>query len=229
MTVIHDIRSRFCVRCGKEITVLHPDMWAYKTLRGTNATYWCSWKCKRESEAEKEKENGMKKLTLEDKKEAVKIALAGGNPFEYLKMCGIVNTAEAWHKIKTNLKEKDPATYARLPKRLPTTRDEEAPADEVTKAALQHPERPIVQPISPVVMEVPEKPAKITRPLAYGGFTVRAIEGTFGKFSAYELGKDKYFNYESADGHEELDMTIDQWKAFLKELRKAAAVLGVEL
>lgn len=171
----------------------------------------------------------MKKLTLEDKKEAVKIALAGGNPFEYLKMCGIVNTAEAWHKIKTNLKEKDPATYARLPKRLPVTRDEEAPADEVTKAALQHPERPIVQPISPVVMEVPEKPAKITKPLAYGGFTVRAIEGTFGKFSAYELGKDKYFNYESADGHEELDMTIDQWKAFLKELRKAAAVLGVEL
>ena len=86
-----------------------------------------------------------------------------------------------------------------------------------------------MQPISPVVMEVPERPSKIAKPLAYGGFTVRAIEGTFGKFSAYELGKDKYFNYESADGHEELDMTIDQWKAFIKELREAAAVLGVEL
>lgn len=70
-----DLISRKCRRCGKEISVLHPAQWVLK-VSGTNVTYWCSWTCLRKDE--KEGKFDMRKLTLEDKKEAVRIALSGG-------------------------------------------------------------------------------------------------------------------------------------------------------
>lgn len=54
----------------------------------------------------------MKKLTLDNKKHAVKIAMDGGNPLEYIRMCGISNAADCWSKIKADLKEKDPEASA---------------------------------------------------------------------------------------------------------------------
>lgn len=73
----------------------------------------------------------MKKLTLDQKKKAVKIAVDGGNPLDFLESLGLKNAAEAWSKIKSNLKEFDPDTYAKLPKRLPQrTRTVSAPKPE---------------------------------------------------------------------------------------------------
>ena len=231
MTVVHDITTKKCANCGKEISILHPDHWAYKRVMKNVNIFWCSWKCLRQSE--KEGKLDMKKLTLDDKKHAVQIALNGGNPLEYIRMCGIANAAEAWHKIKADLKEKDPKTWEKLPKRLPnpvTDRAKEAPADDVTKAALEHPERPIVQIDGQVIVEkMMEQTPKITKPLAYSGFTVRAIEGKYGRFSCYKIDNIMYFNYESLDRREEIDMPIYKWKAFLEEIQEAAAVLGVEL
>ena len=230
MTVVHDITTKICANCGREISILHPDHWAYKRVMKNVNVFWCSWRCLRQSE--KEGKLDMKKLTLENKKEAVRIALSGGNPLDFIRMCGISNAADCWSKIKADLKEKDPNTWEKLPKRLPNPvmdRKKEAPADAVTKAALQHPERPIVAPISPVVMEIPEQKPKITKPLAYSGFTVRAIEGKYGRFSCYKIDNIMYFNYESLDRREEIDMPIYKWKAFLEEIQEAAAVLGVEL
>ena len=230
MTVVHDITTKICNTCGREISILHPDHWAYKRKLGNVNIFWCSWSCLRE--AEKEGKFSMKKLTLDNKKHAVKIAMDGGNPLEYIRMCGISNAADCWSKIKADLKEKDPDAWEKLPKRLPNPvmdKKKEAPADAVTKAALQHPERPIVAPISPVVMETPEQKPKITKPLAYSGFTVRAIEGKYGRFSCYKIDNIMYFNYESLDRREEIDMPIYKWKAFLEEIQEAAAVLGVEL
>ena len=230
MTVVHDITTKICANCGREISILHPDHWAYKRKLGNVNIFWCSWSCLRE--AEKEGKFSMKKLTLDNKKHAVKIAMDGGNPLEYIRMCGISNAADCWSKIKADLKEKDPDAWEKLPKRLPNPvmdKKKEAPADAVTKAALQHPERPIVAPISPVVMETPEQKPKITKPLAYSGFTVRAIEGKYGRFSCYKIDNIMYFNYESLDRREEIDMPIYKWKAFLEEIQEAAAVLGVEL
>ena len=238
MTVVHDITTKKCANCGKEISILHPDHWAYKRVMKNVNIFWCSWSCLRQSE--KEGKLDMKKLTLDDKKHAVQIALDGGNPLEYIRMCGIANAAEAWGKIKNNLKEKDPKTWEKLPKRLPNPvmdrkkeKTEEAPADEVTKAAIEHPERPIVQIEGPVIvdkiMEMQEKRPKIDKPLAYGSFTVRAIEGKFGRVSCYKLDHVMYFNFESLDRHDEIDMPVEKWKAFLEEIQEAAAVLGVEL
>lgn len=231
MTVVHDITTKICANCGREISILHPDHWAYKRKLGNVNIFWCSWSCLKEAEKEGRKFS-MKKLTLDNKKHAVKIAMDGGNPLEYIRMCGISNAADCWSKIKADLKEKDPEAWEKLPKRLPNPvmdRNKEAPADAVTKAALQHPERPIVSPIPPVVMETPEQKPKITKPLAYSGFTVRAIEGKYGRFSCYKIDNIMYFNYESLDRREEIDMPIYKWKAFLEEIQEAAAVLGVEL
>ena len=154
MTVVHDITTKSCNTCGREISILHPESWAYKRKLGNVNIFWCSWSCLRE--AEKEGKFDMKKLTLENKKEAVRIALSGGNPLDFIRMCGVSNAANCWSKIKADLKEKDPEAWEKLPKRLPNPvmdRNKEAPADAVTKAALQHPERPIVQIDGKVIIE----------------------------------------------------------------------------
>ena len=57
----------------------------------------------------------MKKLTLEDKKEAVRIAVEGGNPMQFLKERGITNTQVCWAHIRKALKESDPETFAKIP------------------------------------------------------------------------------------------------------------------
>ncbi|MEE1162611.1 MAG: hypothetical protein UHU21_02850 [Lachnospiraceae bacterium] len=228
MTVVHDITTKICNTCGREISILHPESWAYKRKLGNVNIFWCSWSCLRE--AEKEGKFSMKKLTLDNKKHAVKIAMDGGNPLEYIRMCGISNAADCWSKIKADLKEKDPEAWEKLPKRLPNPvmdRNKEAPADAVTKAALQHPERPIVAPVSPVVMETPEQKQKITKPLAYDGYTVCCIESkTFGRF--YWDRDHNHLDWTTGEG-EEVSFTPQGWKMFLEELPKAAAILGVEL
>ena len=46
-----------CRECGKQITVLHPSRWAYKTKEKTKGRYlyFCSWKCMRANENKKER------------------------------------------------------------------------------------------------------------------------------------------------------------------------------
>lgn len=104
-----------CRQCGKEFDVLWPELWAYKA--GNPPAYFCSWKCLRANER-KDGER-MNKLTLENKKKAVEIAVNGGNPLSFIRECGVKNAAEAWAKIKGFVQKTDPEAYAKLPKRLP--------------------------------------------------------------------------------------------------------------
>ena len=60
------------------------------------------------------------KITLEHKKKCVKIALSGKNPLDYLRELGVSNPAGAWNTIKNHVKETDPETYVKLPKRVGT-------------------------------------------------------------------------------------------------------------
>jgi hypothetical protein len=76
------------------------------------------------------------------------------------------------------------------------------------------------------VAEVPEKP-KITKPVNYDGFDVRGVKGEFGTYSYSEFPSGKYLDYDS-DG-DSLSMTIEKWRGFIAELKRAALVLGVEL
>ena len=76
-------------------------------------------------------------------------------------------------------------------------------------------------------MGLMENRSPITKPIGYEGFTVRAVQGSFGRYS-YSETRTAYIDYENNDG-DELSMTLEQWRAFLDELRRAALVLGVEL
>ena len=89
------LNSKICPVCGKEFHVLYPQAWGYKRNTGKNKLYYCSWSCMRKEETER---NEMKKLTLEQKKKAVQIAVDGGNPLGFLESLGIRNSAEAWGK-----------------------------------------------------------------------------------------------------------------------------------
>ena len=60
-----------------------------------------------------------KKITLEMKKKAVEIAIAGGDHLQYLKDCGSGNPSAAWYYIRSKLKETDPEAYEKLVQKMP--------------------------------------------------------------------------------------------------------------
>ncbi|MBQ1789776.1 MAG: MoaD/ThiS family protein [Oscillospiraceae bacterium] len=196
----------------------------------------------------------MAKISLEQKKKAVEIAVSGGNPLEYLKKCGSSRPDGLWYTIKENLKKVDPDTYAKLPDYRGKTRSKPANYGQPIpgfEASAQEEEVPTVKVDGPIrietiepekveVVETPEpatvkkkvvdlmKELNIRNPLQYEEFTVRAVEGEFGRYFRDVTNNGDYIDYESKDG-EELSMTIEQWKHFVKELTRAAQVLGVEL
>ena len=105
-----------CPNCHKDFTILYPQMWAYKR----NSDYFCSWKCLRAADKEERSETEVNKriVSRDQKAEAVQICLKGGDPLRYLQQCGSTNPPNMWYMIKQELKKTDPATYAKLPKRI---------------------------------------------------------------------------------------------------------------
>ena len=127
-----------CPICGK-LTVIHwPDMYTYK--RGP--VYYCSWQCMDISICRdtamirhrvlKRRQNKVKQvMSAEQKKEAVRIAMEGGDPLEYVKKCGSTNPEKLWSHIRGTLKQKDPETYAKLPDRRENRKEETKKAEKV--------------------------------------------------------------------------------------------------
>ena len=99
---------RICGCCGDRFPVLRPDLWTYKR----DGKYFCSWSCYREKEAKTEMG---RKITLEQKKKAVEIAIGGGDPLAYLKQCGSESPDKLWWYIKSKLKDADPDLFAKIP------------------------------------------------------------------------------------------------------------------
>lgn len=112
-----------CPVCGKNTAIHWPEFWVYR--RGER--FLCSENCMivfdtREFKEKtgwiddyyRRKKEMRKKISLDQKKKAVEIALGGGNPLKYLEECGSANPSAAWFYIKKVLKEKDPETWAKL-------------------------------------------------------------------------------------------------------------------
>ena len=128
---------KFCEVCGK-LFACQPDFWPYR--RGED--YLCTENCLIVYDTSKFRERTgwiedyyrrkkqMKKVTLEQKKKAVEIAIGGGNPLQYLKQCGASAPAQMWYAIKQNLKKVDPARYEMLLKRV--SEKNEAPKVNLT-------------------------------------------------------------------------------------------------
>ena len=98
-----------CPVCKKEFEILHPQMWRYKI----NSEYVCSWGCLRKGET-KGVETVKREIPQEAKLEAVRIAIEGGDPIEYLGKYS-VNPAGMWTYIRSVVKKTDPETFAKIP------------------------------------------------------------------------------------------------------------------
>ena len=111
-----------CGVCGKRIVIPYPEFYVYKR----EGVHFCSLDCmvvyKTQLTRQRcgfktertDKEMKQHKLTQEQKKQAVQIAIQGGDPLEYLKKSGAKNPSAAWWYIRKTLAEADPVTYSKL-------------------------------------------------------------------------------------------------------------------
>ena len=195
------------------------------------------------------------KITLEQKKKAVQIAIDGGSPIDFLGMCGSKNPVNMWSTIKASLKQADPELYAKIPdqrkngakKRNEDKEEAGVQLDDMEadakaacipvvmantiKEALQHepePVREILMARTPIDDTVHIAAQKVTAPVNYDGFDVCGVRGKFGTYTASIISGKHWIDFDDPSG-DTLSYPVEDWKDFLEELRKAAAVLGVEL
>lgn len=190
------------------------------------------------------------KLTREQKEKAVEIAIQGGDPLVHLKKCGAKNPTAAWWYIKKTLATKNPQLLEKIPEKIGTVLDENGlavPAPENSKGG---PIVEIAEKLPPeAVAEVPEKGHVVVvphddiegavnymkkaekdfhiidKPLNYDGFKVTAIDGEFGQ---YRVDGDK-IGFQNQAMIMFFSMHKEDLGAFIKELKRAAQILGVDV
>lgn len=227
-----------CPNCHKDFTIIYPQMWAYKR----NSEYFCSWKCLRAVEKENEgvKEvSGKTKVPDEAKKKAIQAALDGNDPYEYLKPY-TENPKAMWTYIKQMVKQKDPDLYAKIP----DLRDLKKVKQKWQDAIAQVPEPTLADAMTGMkeaadeffgaceemgVKTDPLEEPKICKPVVYDGMTVREVEGGFGRYRRSDVHGSIYVDFEYTEGSDIISLTVEQWRSFLEELKKSAAILGVEI
>lgn len=259
----HLIYTRKCAQCGKLFMVFDPEIWVYRR----DTFFYCTWKCLRASEKKKELD-AMNKVTLQQKKKAVRIGIEDGEnkAIEYLAHCGSKAPKQMWMAIVKNLAKADPEAYMKLTEPVPAEEEKkeeesaeeadeepvpdaengeiavpvellapaEDPEEEKKKPRITLVNKPgmpewtdeqakMMQEMNPHAEVVIAEERKITRPLQYDGFTVTAVGGKYGTYQRVREFID--FNTDT----ESLSMTIDEWREFIAELKRAAAILGVWL
>lgn len=189
----------------------------------------------------------MRKVTLEDKKKAVEIAMSGGNPLKFLKECGVANPSASWAYIKKTLKEVDPEKYARLPSRANAAEPEcWKPKEAVTTccaparpSGVEVPEEwPEEEPEKPEVVltiksedltrEIDETPhvSSITKPVNYDGFEVMALKSPATGFRFTSDPRYGTMTWNTVSG-DEVSLTAEEWHNLAAELPKALQIFGI--
>ena len=175
------------------------------------------------------------KLTKEQKQRAVQIALEGGDPKPYLAECGSKAPGVMWYSIKQDLMGSDPETFDKLPKIIrakPEKKPEKKPEISAAEAMdnMQDAADEFFGKCEDMGLKIAEtEEPKITKPLNYDGMTVRAVEGDFGSYHFQEINGKQWIDYDDKECANQLSMLVDQWRGFLKEIRHAGEILGVEL
>lgn len=249
----YDPVNAHCPICGKFFVTMWKDFYVYR--RGS--TFYCSENCmlvdltrdmKLISEVkDRRRLNKMQKITLEQKKKAVEIAVSGKSPLEYLKKCGSKAPDKTWYTIKTALKEKDPETYAKIPdfrKQASSEMIQENAklAEQVMENIKEYP--PTVKLTGPIMIETPEgnvvhkvevpeqrpddglkKPLdRIVGPCHIDKFLITAIKHpNLGEF--YYDKKFEAVDWRTAEG-EEISMSPSGWNSLLKDLPHILRILG---
>lgn len=225
---------KICPVCGKFHAVHWPEHWVYR--RGEY--YMCSANCldvfvTREYRERigwirdyNRRKKMQKKITLEQKKKAVEIALGGGDPMEYLRECGSKNPSAHWSYIRKTLKEKDPETYEKLakkeePKVNLTIKSEDL--REIDDAEILDEEQAMMVKAAEENVREMQEHLNRTKPLVYDGFTVTSIRGIFGEY--HMDMQHNSLDWHSTNG-DEICMRPDAWQSFLTEIRRVMAILG---
>jgi len=229
-----------CPVCGKLTCIHWPEHWVYR--RGP--TYYCSDQCMdvavvreykvlRQVTHRRRKEIAMRKITLEQKKKAVEIAISGENPLPYLKKCGSTAPDKIWHTIKAALKAKDPETYAKIPDfRLKDKEPENVPTVKLDGALrIETPEANKVEVVQKPenvvkVIQAPElKLKKGLRGLNNSDFDVSAIRHpVFGEF--YYDQKFGMVDWRTPEG-DEISLSPKAWKELYLLIPDVMGILGV--
>lgn len=232
--------DKICPECGKGFFVNLPEQWVYKRTIGNTVRHFCSWKCVRAFDKKiGERKNGgkMRLVTDEQKKEAVRIVLDGGDPRPFLEGLGVKAPEVMWYDIKGKLKLEDPETYGKLPRALPPRKKTPEAAQEEPKTAGDAMEACKAaadkffgecEAMGLLKAETPEQ-QKICKPVIYDGMIIREVESLFGRLRRSDVHGSIYLDFEPTDFADVLSYTVDQWRSFFRDLKDCAAILGVEL
>ena len=189
------------------------------------------------------------KLTREQKEKAVEIAIQGGDPLVYLKLCGAKNPTAAWWYIKKTLATKNPQLLEKIPEKIGTVLNEKGQVAARVEIAEKLPteavaEVPEADPLAGFVAYDPGAPegdktaamsreehkeahkgsAAITVPVNnYDGFRVSAIEGELGTYSM------EIVHFKADCGKQQIYILAEDLGPFINELKRAAQILGVDV
>ena len=234
-----------CPVCGRLKCAYWPEHWVYR--RGE--TFYCSDQCRdvdsvrdtrllndilRERRCRKigKEEKGMNKITLEQKKKAVQVAIEGGDVLDYLRKCGSKNPSGMWWTIKEGLKKADPKMYAMLPDGRKKTEPKQTAKPETPEGTLGDAMAGMQEATNNFFgackdmglnVETPEQPAPVQddKPDAVR-FQIMTIRGEFGE---YRISDDDFI-YTGAFG--DVKGVAEDLGAWLEELKRAAHMLEVE-
>lgn len=171
-------------------------------------------------------EDTMGKITLEQKKKAVAIAMEGGDVLGFLKKCGSKNPSAHWYVIKKNLKEADPMGWELLSRVkedkpvtccAPSTREGVEVPDDVPE---EEPEKPEV--VLTIKSEDLTRVSSITKPVNYDGFEITGLKTDYGRFQVSNNG----YLFFGAD-QDELEMPLEIWRKFAEDLPRVMVILGI--
>ena len=149
-------------------------------------------------------------LTEEQKKKALEIKKAGGDPIQYLKDCGVKNPYASMAYIE-KVAEKEKKALAEVSKTLP----EEAKQEKTNK-----PSRPIKTEIS---ITLDKNGLRMTPQMSHGGLYVICVKGEFGEYSYTENGN---IVFKSQTERNYLLIKKEDLEAFINELQRAGEILG---
>lgn len=158
----------------------------------------------------------MGKLTLEQKKQAVEIAISGGNPLDYLKGIGNQNPSAAWYYIRKTLKDADPEKYALLKKEPKEDVEPSQAGQETVQAANEKPVTCCARSTRKGV-EVPDE-------LPEDEDVVTGIRTKCGEFRISNNGFMYFGGNEKGD---ELEMPVKTWLIFATDLPRVMKKLGI--
>ena len=177
----------------------------------------------------------MSKITLEQKKNAVKIAIGGGNPLTYLKQIGCKNLSASWYMIKKQLQSADPEAYEKLQKRQESEKTlEEAmhgmkdAVDEFVDGVTQSRAPELVAKIdAPVTIRTPDgTEIEVQKDQEQPDYEITAIrDRNLGEFH-FDHDRNSV-EWRTGDGEEVL-MSIAGWRMLMDRLPKILKVLGAE-